>query len=131
MSYSTITHALVNYVESHLTNMSVTEMPESFGFSETYLRELFYKHVNMPIMQYYKRRKLIASAFELLHSDKKILTIALEYGFSNPESYTRAFQRHLGMTPSQFRAKRPLMGGRLLEPSVFGLEQERMGSEQY
>lgn len=123
MSYSTIAHALINYVESHLTNMNVTEMAESFGFSETYLRELFYRHVNMPIMQYYKRRKLIASAFELLHSDKKILTIALEHGFSNPESYTRAFQRHFGMTPSQFRAKRPLMGGRLLEPGVFGLEQ--------
>lgn len=123
MSYSTITHALVNYVESHLSDMNITEMAESFGFSETYLRELFYKHVNMPIMQYYKRRKLIASAFELLHSDKKILTIALEYGFSNPESYTGAFQRHFCMTPSQFRAKRPLMGGRRLEPGVFGLEQ--------
>lgn len=73
MSYSTITHALINYVESHLTNMNVTEMAKSFGFSETYLRELFYRHVNMPIMQYYKRRKLIASAFELLHSVKKSL----------------------------------------------------------
>lgn len=27
------------------------------------------------------------------------------------------------MTPSRFRAERPLMGGRLLEPGVFGLEQ--------
>lgn len=123
MSYSTTTHALVSYVEGHLADMSVTEMANSFGFSEIYLRELFYKHVNMPIMQYCKRRKLNASAFELLHSDKKILTIALEYGFSNPESYTRAFRKHFGMTPSRFRAERPLMGGQQLEPGVFGLER--------
>ena len=52
---------------------------------------------------------MIASAFELLHSDKTILMIALESGFSNPESYTRAFKKIFGMTPSRFRIERPLM----------------------
>lgn len=123
MSYSTITHALINYVESHLENMNLKKMSESFGFSEIYLRELFCRNVNMPIMQYCKRRRMIASAFELLHSDKKIITIALENGFSNPESYTRAFKKTFNMTPSRFRAERPLMGGRQLEAGVFGLER--------
>jgi len=83
-------------------NMNLREMAESFGFSEVYLRELFYRNVNMPIMQYCKRRRMIVSAFELLHSDKKIPTIALENGFSTPESYTRAFKKIFGMTPSRF-----------------------------
>lgn len=123
MSYSTITHALINYVECHLENMNLGEMAKSFGFSEIYLRELFYRNVNMPIMQYCKRRKMIASAFELLHSDKNILTIALENGFSNPESYTRAFKRTFGMTPSCFRIERPLIGRMQLDIGVYGLEQ--------
>lgn len=123
MSYSTITHALINYVESHLENINLKEMAESFGFSEIYLRELFYKHVHMPIMQYCKRRRMIVSAFELLHSDKKILTIALENGFSNPESYTRAFRKIFGMTPSRFRSERPLIGRRQLQAGVFGLDR--------
>lgn len=123
MSYSTITHALVNYVESHLGNMNLKEMADRFGFSEIYLRELFNKNVNMPIMQYCKRRRMIASAFELLHSDKKIITIAMENGFSNPESYTRAFRKVFGMTPSCFRLERPLIGRRQLEAGVFGLER--------
>lgn len=103
MSYSAIAHALINYVECHLENMNLEEMAKSFGFSEIYLRELFYRNVNMPIMQYCKRRRMIASAFELLHSDKKIITIALESGFSNPESYTRAFRKIFGMTPQNGR----------------------------
>lgn len=123
MGYSTITHALVNYVENHLETFNLKEMARSFGFSEIYLRELFYKNVHMPIMQYCKRRRIISSAFELLHSDKKILTIALENGFSNPESYTRAFRKFFGMTPSHFRLERPLIGGKQLEVGVFGLEQ--------
>ena len=123
MSFSIITHALINYVECHLENMDLGEMAKSFGFSEIYLREIFYKHINMPIIQYCKRRRMIASAFELLYSDKTILAIALENGFSNPESYTRAFRKIFGMTPSRFRSERPLIGRKQLESGVYGLER--------
>lgn len=123
MSYSTLAHALISYVECHLGNFSLSEMSKCFGFSEPYLRELFQKSVQLPIMQYYRRRRIIASAFELLHSDKAIMDIALESGFSNHESYTRAFRRVWGMTPSRFRLSRPLIGGAQLDAGVFGLEQ--------
>lgn len=122
MSYSAMAHALVSYVEGHLQSFDIRHMSESFGFSEIYLRELFQRDLGMPIMQYYRRRKMIVSAFELLHSDKKIIDIALENGFSNHESYTRAFRRVFGMSPSRFRRDRPLIGRRQLEVGVFGLE---------
>ena len=97
-------------------------MSESFVFSEIYLRELFLKNVNIPIMQYYKRRRMDASAFKILHTNEKIVDIALESGFSNHESYTRAFQKIFGMSPSKFRINRPLMGRKELYTGVFGLE---------
>lgn len=93
MSYSIMAHALISYVESHLESFDIKQMSESFGFSEIYLRELFLKNVNTSIMHYYKRRRIIASAYEILHSDKKIIDIALVSGFSNHESYTRAFRK--------------------------------------
>ena len=71
MSYSTMARALISYIESHLENFDIREMSESFGFSEIYLRELFLKNVNIPIMQYYKRRRMIVSAFKILHTNKK------------------------------------------------------------
>lgn len=116
-------HALIGYLESHLEHFDIREMSESFNFSEIYLRELFLKNVNMPIMQYYKRRRIIVSAFELLHSDKKIADIAFESGFSNHESYTRAFRKVFGMTPSRFRLDRPFIGRKQLDTGVFGLER--------
>lgn len=122
MSYSAIAHALISYMESHLKTFDINEMSKSFGFSKTYLRELFLKNVNIPIMQYYKKEVIIASAFELLHSDKKIIDIALEYGFSNHESYTRAFQKYFNMSPRQFRINRPIIGGKQICIGIFGLE---------
>lgn len=116
-------HALISYVEGHLEHFSLTEMSKCFGFSEIYLRELFLKNVNMPIMQYYRKRRLIVSAFELLHSGKTIVDIALESGFSSHESYTRAFRKLFGMSPSQFRSRRPPIGGKQLGAGIFGLEQ--------
>ena len=115
-------HALISYMESHLENFDIREMSESFGFSEIYLRELFLKNVNIPIMQYYKKRRMVASAFKILHTNKKIVDIALESGFSNHESYTRAFQKIFGMSPSTFRINRPLMGRKELYTGVFGLD---------
>jgi len=123
MSYSVISHALASYIECHLQNINLKEMADSFGFSEIYLRELFRKNMHMPIIKYCKQRRMIVSAFELLHSDKTILTIALDSGFSNPESYTRAFRKIFGMAPSQFRTERPSMGRKQLQSGVFGLDQ--------
>lgn len=123
MSYSPMARALISYVEGHLEDLNIREMSGNFGFSESYLRELFLKNVNMPIMQYYKRRKIMASALWLLHSDKKIVDIAFESGFSNHESYIRAFRRVFGMAPGRFRKERPLIGRKQLDIGVFGLEK--------
>lgn len=122
MGYSTMAHALIAYVEGHLENLDMKKMTEKFGYSESYLRELFLKNMGMPIMQYYKRRRIIVSASELLHSDKRIIDIALESGFSNHESYTRYFRKIFKMTPCQFRVARPLIGRKQLDMGVFGLE---------
>jgi len=133
MGYSVIAHALVSYVESHLDSFDMKAMSAHFGFSEMYLRELFMKNLKVPVKQYYRRRKIMASAFEILHSDKKIIEIALESGFSNHESYTRAFRKVFHMTPSQFRSRRPAVGGRLLEAGVSGLDSpagEKDGREK-
>ncbi len=124
MSYSTITRAMVSYVEGHAADMrlDLKQMGQKFGFSENYIRELFAGQVGVSIMQYYKRRRIILSAAQLLHTDKRILDIALEWGFGSHEAYTRAFARVMGMSPSAFRRARPIVGKAQLRPGVYGLE---------
>ncbi|MDE7223801.1 MAG: helix-turn-helix domain-containing protein, partial [Acetatifactor sp.] len=71
---------------------------------------------------FYKRRRIILSAAQLLHTDKRVLDIALEWGFGSHEAYTRAFVRTMGMSPSAFRRDRPTLGKAQLRPGVYGLE---------
>lgn len=123
MSYSSLAQAMINYVECHLESFDMTQMSEAFGFSESYLRELFSKHVNMPIMRYYRKRRITVSASQILHSDKKIVNIAFETGFSSHESYTRAFRKVFGMSPERYRTDRPPIGRKQLDAGVFGLDR--------
>ena len=124
MSYSTITRAMVSYVEGHAADaqLDLKQMGQKFGFTENYIRELFVGQVGVPIMQYYKRRRIILSAAQLLHTDKRILDIALEWGFGSHEAYTRAFSKVMGLSPSAFRSARPILGKAQLRPGVYGLE---------
>jgi AraC family transcriptional regulator len=52
------------------------------------------------------RRRLSESAHQLLRTDKKIIEIALEYQFNNPETYSRAFKRMFGLQPSQWKDRK-------------------------
>ncbi len=124
MSYSTITRAMVSYVESHAADakLDLEQMSRKFGYTENYIRELFAGQVGISIMQFYKRRRIILSAVQLLRTDRKILDIALERGFGSHEAYTRAFTKVMGMSPSAFRSVRPILGKARLRPGIYGLE---------
>lgn len=43
MSYSTMAHALISYVENHLRDLDLKKMSDSFGFSQVYLGSFFRK----------------------------------------------------------------------------------------
>lgn len=123
MSYPLPTYTLISYIEAHIKdgNLSQTALEQTLGFSYAYIRDFFQENTGCSLARYIRIRKIYASAFELLHSDKSILELALDYGFSNHESYTRAFTKITGITPSLFRKERPLMGKSELIPGIYGL----------
>lgn len=112
MGYSSLVHALVSFVEASARKGSIDyrELEKQTGFSQVYVREIFRKNTGHSLGNYVRVRKIWYSTFDLLHSDDTILDIALSYGFSSNESYTRAFQKVVGMTPSRFRQIRPIAG---------------------
>ena len=57
----------------------------------------------MQFRDYLRLRKLAFALKEVRDSDKSFLDIALDYGFSSNEAFTRAFKGTYGMTPSEYR----------------------------
>ena len=55
------------------------------------------------IGEYIRNRRLYKSAVDLKETDDKVIDIAFRYGYETPESFTKAFSRFHGVTPSQVR----------------------------
>ena len=123
MSYPLHTYAIIGYIESHISvgKLNYAELERQIGFSYAHIRDFFKKHTGISLGQYIRQRQIYASAFELLHTDKSIMELALSYGFSNHESYTRAFTKQMNKSPSAFRAERPLMGKSELTDGIYGI----------
>ena len=123
MSYPLHTYAIINYIEARLGKgrLNYSELESNIGFSYAHIRDFFKQHTGISLGQYIRQRQLCTSAFELLHTDKSVMELALTYGFSNHESYTRAFTKQMGKTPSAFRAERPLMGKSELTAGIYGI----------
>ena len=64
----------------------------------------------MQFRDYLRHRKLAFALKEVRDSEKSILEIAVAYGFSSHEAFTRAFKGMYGVTPSDYRKHpRPLV----------------------
>lgn len=55
------------------------------------------------ISEYIRNRKLSLAGQEVLNTQNKIIDIALKYGYDSPDSFTKAFTRFHGSTPTQVR----------------------------
>lgn len=88
-------------IEAELASeISVNELAKKAGYSLFYYYHIFQKEVEMPVMQYIIRRRLLHGIYEMSQGDKKI-DIALKYGISD---ICRIFTRHLsGSFPALLR----------------------------
>ena len=97
-----IDKCIKNYNDEALT---LSFLSRSLGYSEFYTTRKFKEISGMQFREYLRLRKLAFALKEVRDSDKSFLDIALDYGFSSNEAFTRAFKGTYGMTPSEYRKK--------------------------
>ncbi|WP_080802161.1 helix-turn-helix domain-containing protein [Arabiibacter massiliensis] len=92
-----------NYADQ---NFCAQRIVDEFGLSASSVTRLFKSNTNMGFLEYLHRLR-IGKAIELLKgSDATVYEIAAAVGFANTITMSRAFKRHTGKTPSQFRKKK-------------------------
>lgn len=92
------------YIEDHLLEDLDSKMISKNAFtSEFHFQRMFYAITDMSLWDYIRKRRLTLAASKLLQSDQKIIDIALEFGYESPESFSRAFKKIHGVSPSQVR----------------------------
>lgn len=85
--------------------ITLKRISDSLGYSEFYVSRKFREISGMQFRDYLRYRKLAFALKDVRDTDKSLLDIALDYGFSSHEAFTRAFKDAYGITPSEYRQK--------------------------
>ena len=94
----------VDYIEAHLDDeIALANVARVAGISQWHFQRIFKALTNETLKTYIRSRRLAMSLDSLLATDTRILDIALTAGFQTQESFTRAFKKHFGTTPNEYR----------------------------
>jgi AraC-like DNA-binding protein len=85
--------------------LTLKRLAEGMGYSESYVSRKFREISGMQLRDYMRYRKLAFALVQVRDTDKGLLDIALAYGFSSHEAFTRAFKEAYGIAPSEYRQR--------------------------
>lgn len=95
---------LINWIDDHvIENPSLSEISRQVGYSPWYCSEQFHRVAGMTIKEYMAKRRLCLAALALRDTDRSVVDIAYEYGFSSQQALTRAFKNAYGCAPAAYR----------------------------
>ena len=98
--YKAICYAKRNFND---TSMSVEMVADHAGFSMDYFNRIFLAHTGFTVMAYVNYMRVKKAVALLRNTDKTVLEIALEVGYDSHEGFIKAFKKHYGVTPSDYR----------------------------
>ena len=104
MEWLTSIRTAIDYIEDHLEDdISVQDVAGQVYLSPFFLQRGFSLMTGYGIGEYIRNRRLYQAAVDLRETEDKVIDIALRYCYETPESFTKAFSRFHGVTPSQVR----------------------------
>lgn len=104
MDWITGIQRALDFIEAQLTGEIDYEKAAKEACSSVFhFQRMFGMLCGYSLGEYIRMRRLTLAAEELMNTDKKVIDIAAKYGYDTPESFTRAFCRFHGVTPTEVR----------------------------
>ena len=96
----------LEFIEEHLTeDIKIKDVAEKAYVSEFHFQRIFSVLCGFSIAEYIRSRRMTLAARELANGEVKVIDIAVKYGYDSPDSFTRAFTKFHGITPSAAKEK--------------------------
>jgi AraC family transcriptional regulator len=87
-------------------DLSIEKLSIVANFSKYHFHRQFSVYMGISVYKFIQLVRLKRASYELVfNQDTKVIDIALNSGFENHESFSRAFKKNFNQTPSQFRKK--------------------------
>lgn len=122
----------IEYIEDNLTEeLRIEDIAEKAYVSAFHFQRIFSILCGFTVGEYIRNRRLSMAGQELSKADAKVIDVALKYGYDSPESFTRAFTKFHGISPSaakfkganlksfaRIKIKLTLEGGKMIEYKI-------------
>jgi len=141
LDYIEILQEMLRYIDANIKEkLSVEKLAARAGFSPYHFCRVFQWEVGYSIMEYVRNRRLFYAASELT-SGKRIIDIAVDYGFETHSGFSKAFRRYFGCSPEKYKEhasfdvpKLPILeknkqyvnGGIVMEPKMVKKESVKL-----
>ncbi|MDG5492324.1 GyrI-like domain-containing protein [Psychroserpens sp. SPM9] len=95
----------LHYIESHLeSDLSLAHISSIAHYSPYHFHRVFKQFTKETLNNYVARKRVEkASAILLRQKNVSISELSTQFGFTSHSSFTRAFRKFYGMSPSEFR----------------------------
>lgn len=104
-SGNNLNYDILNYIDNHYNeSLSINDIAKHFGISTSGLMHTFAEYTNHSIYNYILYRR-ITKAKELMYTDISLNDIAYKCGFNDYSNFLRAFKKHTGLSPKQYKSK--------------------------
>ncbi len=94
----------LEYIEDNLLEkIDYSEIAKIAMCSEYHFNRMFSFLSGVNLSEYIRRRKLTLAAFDLKNDSVKVIDVAVKYGYTSTDSFTRAFNSLHGILPSEVK----------------------------
>jgi AraC-like DNA-binding protein len=98
----------IRSLDNNASNPTLEQLAEVAGLSKYHFLRQFSQVVGITPGAYLRTLRLCHAARKLRTTDMPILEVALSVGFADHPSFSRAFARYMGMTPSEYQRLGPM-----------------------
>jgi AraC family transcriptional regulator len=96
------------FIDENLNaDLSLNNVSKIAFFSPYHFHRIFKFMTGETLNSYVTRRRLEKSALDLIHKNIGITEIAQQWGFNDNSSFSRAFKKFYGVSPTEFKKQNP------------------------
>lgn len=97
-------YRIINYIRQHYTEkLSLSDIADRESLSLTYLSHFLKDHLGMSFQEYINTLRFEHAILLLKQTNKKIIDVCMESGFSDSKQLNKYFLKNYNMTPKEFR----------------------------
>lgn len=94
---------VLNYLQNHLEDVSLTDVADHFGFSVSYCSRLIKSTTGQGFNDWKRTLRMRQAEHMLLNTKKSVADIGSALGYLNLETFIRTFKKEIHLTPAQYR----------------------------